>query len=84
MTMLEKMARAHCLHGEATCWETHISEMRRVLEAMREPTKAMCDAAIGSGALHSDDLHSPEPAMVWQAMIDAALEDKVVASRGEA
>lgn len=47
---------------------------RAAIEAMREPTDAMVDAAMDRDLLGYD----APPSSVWQAMIDAALNEQVV------
>lgn len=64
---------------------------RRILEAMREPSKLMLDAGMsaGSDALDSDwssdadgnrhdysYLRSDGPSIIWRAMLDAALTEE--------
>ena len=55
-----------------------MGEARAAIEAMREPTEAMQNAGSERGWT------PPTGAMIWQAMIDAALNEETVASRGEA
>lgn len=48
---------------------------RAVLEAIREPTKAMVAAGNKNWLISKNTLHARDPSIVniWQAMIDAAL-----------
>ncbi len=48
---------------------------RAAIEALDEPTEAMCEAGIGSGACDSSDNIPARPEEVWRAMIAAALAD---------
>ncbi len=87
MTMIERVARAMMIHAEGNLggWSRfhHVykKEARAAIEAMREPTQEMCDAAGDSYELGQS---TSACRTIWVVMIDEALEDKVVASRGEA
>lgn len=49
----------------------------KVLKAMREPTGGMLKADMVLGGYgYNDEAFSADPAEIWQAMIDAALEGK--------
>jgi hypothetical protein len=52
---------------DATPRQRHVYLIRArdAIEAMREPTEAMCEAA--------DAVECNQPECIWQAMIDAAL-----------
>jgi len=70
MNMVERVARA--LHGDVDPWprygcEVCINRARAAIAAMREPTEEMMDACTKHGVI---------PIFMWQAMIDAALEEK--------
>jgi hypothetical protein len=56
----------------APCWCMEIATMAAI-EAMRDPTEEMCDAANGTGCVFSSENLPAEPERVWRAMIDAAL-----------
>jgi len=47
---------------------------RRAIEAMREPTEAMCMAADALDTISGGVLMTPIPAKAWEAMIDEALK----------
>jgi hypothetical protein len=66
--MIERVARAMCAAdgGSQEVDVHHYLDMARAaIEAMREPTEAMCEAA--------DAVECNQPECIWQAMIDAAL-----------
>lgn len=76
MTMIERVARAMAenhwpvdFEGTKagyveTHWHFHADDARAAIEAMREPTEAMKDAAFGN-----------DPTL-WSRMIDAALQEQ--------
>lgn len=51
-----------------------LKKARAAIGAVREPTEAMRDAGVGSGACASSDLQPAEPETIWTAMIDAAVK----------
>lgn len=53
---------------------------RAAIEAMREPTEAMCKKAGNGYARGRGDWYVDGPADVWRAMIDAALNDRAARS----
>jgi len=71
--MVERVARALSgwLHGSPS-WESCFPMARAAIEAMREPTEAMVWAG-RADHLTVDGEEWSKP--IWQAMIDAALED---------
>lgn len=83
MTMVERAARA--IHSEAAphfAWE-RLSEYSRgrvtviaraAIEAMREPTREMHDAAVLTFVRENGGIEHA-PVMTWKAMIDAALSE---------
>ncbi|CAM5769829.1 hypothetical protein [Bosea minatitlanensis] len=79
MTMIERVARALAAmeYGEDVddVWETHIPHARAAIAAMREPTGGMGEAA-ERWADKSSYYLEMDPADVWRAMIDVALEEK--------
>lgn len=59
-------------------WQLHRAEARAAIEAMREPTDAMCEA----GAIYYHDNYQEGRAKeqttaqpIWEAMVDAALKE---------
>lgn len=86
---LERAARALCeLAGNppgATMdgkplWMSYLPEARAVLAAIREPTENMGFAAneatpIDTGAGFNCRVSTREAGLIWQAMINAALDD---------
>lgn len=78
--MIERVARVLCIEDkedpDATLggdginflWQHYATSARIAIEAMREPTFDMTYAG------GSDDV--PFPGRVWEAMIDAALEEE--------
>lgn len=72
-SMLERIA---AVIGQNLYVESNIEIARRVLTAMRKPSEAMIDGAeknaIGDTGFHND-VGSVD---IWQAMIDAALEEQ--------
>jgi hypothetical protein len=87
MDVIEKAARALCLHGKVPgLWTdaeredyfvknraSYEGEVRAVLLAIREPSEAMVAAGTEDSGIdgYVNDFH---PIVPWQAMIDAALE----------
>lgn len=80
MNKIEQVARAIYEATEPkNVWEIRSDEFKRdyldyaraAIEAMREPTEAMCSAAEDSGSLEAGS----SPFGAWQAMIDAALKE---------
>lgn len=84
----EKRGRLAGYSGAPMTWDTESEALhddwravaRAAIEAMREPTEAMCKAGnaltLVSGTMSgcwSD--HHPEPEYAWGAMIDAALKE---------
>lgn len=78
MTPLERAARAiyklgdngpYTLAEEDEQWHHHVDTARAVLEAIREPSEGMVDAA--------QVAHGPEATYrtAWRGMIDAALAE---------
>lgn len=71
--MVESVARAICRQAgygpneEDVNWDRYVQYARAAIEAMREPTEAMEDAAFSSTLTI--------PKRGYQAMIDAALKD---------
>ena len=70
--MIERVARAigraELLPDDADRhWKRFEIHARAAIEAMREPTEAMCEAA--------DVVECNQPECIWQAMIDAALNE---------
>lgn len=68
-----------------TAWLNYVEDARAVLRAIREPSDAMVESGgnvqwwetIGdSGETVEAGLASDDVARVWQAMIDAALEER--------
>jgi hypothetical protein len=57
---------------EIPAWKLYVKDARAAIEAMREPTEAMLNEAVG--ALDSHNVGSHEANIVWQAMIDEALK----------
>lgn len=84
-TIIERAARAVAekLNADAMAMPgkraTDADVVRAVLQAIREPSEGMVEAAedtrepCESGGYYSEDLPSPD--IVWKAMIDAALEE---------
>lgn len=70
--MVERVARAihRKRHGDARGWRSVVPEARAAIQAMREPTNPMIDAAKDSGAALMVGL-----TYVWRDMIDAALAE---------
>lgn len=87
MTPLERAAKAAYEQGEAersttfgVDWddpslenvrETFLRRTRAILTAIREPSEGMADAGSKAAAYHGEDGRP-----VWQAMIDAALNEQ--------
>lgn len=61
-------------------WEMMVPTVRRVLEAIREPTETMIERGISDGLHNQPSGDNPDThrmaAETWQAMIDAALAEK--------
>jgi hypothetical protein len=83
--MVERVARAIAAAGtivdwdemSVACQEQFTKEARAAIEAMREPTEAMVDAAWASW----EDVEGSKGFVgAWQAMIDEALKQKEVSS----
>jgi hypothetical protein len=81
MTPIERAARALCAldgHPENAkmdgkrLWQDYLPEVRAVLEAIREPSAKMEEAANADQALF---IGAPKP--IWQQMVDAALAEDV-------
>lgn len=74
--MVERVARALAYHNYNTedVWESHISDARATIQAMREPTEEMISASYEDGATWSD-MARGYVADEWRRMIDAALKD---------
>lgn len=49
-----------------------ISNVRRTLESLREPSEAMCDACAAADA---ETGYRARPVPLWRAMIDAAIKE---------
>ena len=61
--------------NDKALWEDYLPEVRAVLQAIREPGPGMLGA--GSREILDERTNSAMRATaVWQAMIDAALEEK--------
>lgn len=86
MTPLHRAARALVLNKGETCFDALSPELREraiesvkiVLEAIREPSEAMHDAAHSSDALSwtaapGEGIDSVHWDVAWQAMIDVAI-----------
>lgn len=84
MNMREKIARAVAATTHITPFERlWASEQRHLLEtadlildAMRDPTDAMTQAGEDAITYHPDDIIKNQADPCWQAMIDAALNEK--------
>ncbi len=78
MTMIERVARAICHEqGKSSVhWTSYVEDARGALLAMREPTDFMISKGMWSRS--ASGTYSPhEIAMtIYQAMIDAALNEK--------
>lgn len=71
-SMIEKVARAIADQtGMGHRWTEHRHEARAAIKAMREPTEAMVFAS----AKLSQPVHRSDAYLIWQAMIDAALNE---------
>lgn len=83
--LVERIARAICLANgenpdeicedwmkEFSGWRGYVEEARAAIAAMREPTGAM----IREGIINIDcqEVLTPAPGPIWQAMIDEALK----------
>ena len=55
-------------------WHLFKNKATAVIEAMREPTDAMCRAADALDSVSKGVLITPIPAKAWEAMIDEALK----------
>ena len=67
-TMIEQVARALLVADRSAITPDYYQRMARTaIEAMREPTEAMIDAA---------PISDEEAAEIWPAMIDEALKEK--------
>lgn len=82
MTLIERATRALCVglpdedgYQDACCGKCGrwVEKAREVLEAIREPSDAMVDA--GLPQVQAIEVEEPDIRDVWQAMIDAALEE---------
>lgn len=87
VTKLEEVARAICRkagHVNDKHWRHYVDAARSAIEAMREPSAAMVaateevvvgydDFACCDGTLY---MHHDDAKSAWQAMIDAALNEK--------
>lgn len=77
--MIERVAKAihshdfptYALKWEDTKQQIYLDVARIAIEAMKEPTQAMLDAAEKSGSLEEGS----SAYGCWQAMIEAALKD---------
>ena len=65
--MIERVARALCSYSEFM-WQDNIPKAKAAIEALREPTEAMCNV---SGYQHERD----NAYRYWHNMIDAALKE---------
>jgi hypothetical protein len=59
------------LRGPHPAWTRYVGTARAALQAVREPSEHMLLAAQIGDAWNAED-----PEGVWQAMVDAALEDE--------
>ncbi len=76
--MVERVAKVLASRNSDAKWTWYLNDARAVIEAMREPTEAMCKAQ-GTNNLGSPDnvsgyLDCWSADDVWRAMIDAALK----------
>lgn len=77
--MIERVAKAISERlDEEMAVRSHLAEAlaRIAIEAMREPTDAMCEAALDTGAVDNGVFHIHPDAIktLMHAMIDAALK----------
>lgn len=74
--MRERIARAICkdldVPPSVAIWEDYLDTADAVLDAMREPTDALADAASWRDDEDEDCMYKN----IWRAMIDAAKEGK--------
>lgn len=73
MNMVERVARAMALANwpDDSRWKNYEKSARAAIEAMREPTEAMVDAAYAN--MDKNRYEQGNPASDYAAMIDAAL-----------
>jgi hypothetical protein len=72
-SMIERVARALSEAGAASDWDHAAAAARAAIEAMREPTEAMVDAA--SAAAQKPTGWHMVYRNIYRAMIDTALKD---------
>lgn len=74
--MIERVANAMIAINERISHSEAQGLARAAIEAMREPTEAICEAALVSGAVSNQEytLMHRHMADVWHEMIDAALK----------
>ncbi|WP_031304864.1 hypothetical protein [Sphingobium quisquiliarum] len=88
MTPIERAARALCkLDGHSEdgvrdgepLWESYVSQVRAVLEALHEPSSRMAEAGAELikyvGPEESETGYQNDATNVWRMMIDAMRED---------
>jgi hypothetical protein len=76
MTMIERVARALCQHGQEGCWETHFADALRAIEAMREPTEEMLDYAWPMLTEAKTGFFKEPGRHFWRAMLAVAADPK--------
>lgn len=74
-SMVERVAKALAKEDGLghDFWRQCIPAARAAIEAMREPTDAMCDAADALDRVEHDVLKTALPFDAWIAMVDEAL-----------
>lgn len=73
--MVDRVAKALCGHGEPACWETHRTEARRAIEAMRIENPVYYVNGLPNVSLKDS---------FWNERIDAALADSAEMKTKEA
>ena len=80
MTVIERVAKAiRFVYGKPIVTDAESKDLARVaIAAMREPTEAQYKAVYGSRirCIRNHDVSDTDLRLIWQVMIDAALEEK--------
>lgn len=80
--MVERVARAMALKANGGDWDTHYTadqrnlwrlRIRTAMDALRDPTNEMVNAACSPNRMLAFGMTSVEAREIWQAMIDEAL-----------